>query len=286
MRILLTGAEGFIGRNLRQSTSCETVTFSFSGGDIDTIDFRGIDAVVHLAALVHRMVPPEEREYFRINRDQTLLLAGRAKEAGVRQFLFMSTVKVYGETSGESCLNEQTPCFPSDPYGRSKLEAEKGLRALEDEHFAVTIVRTPIVYGPGVKANILSLIRLVEKLPLLPLGGIRNKRSFVYVGNLTALIDAVLAKKASGIFLASDAVLFSTSSLVGQIAKALGVRTRIVSVPWLGALLKRFRPALHERLFGTLCVDASATNRRLGFIPPYSAEAGWMKTIEWYRNAC
>lgn len=286
MTILLTGAEGFVGSSLRASTSCEVVPFSFSRGGIETIDFTGIDAVVHLAALVHRMEGDvQERDYFRINRDKTLDLARSAKRNGVQTFLFMSSVKVYGETSGAECFDEKSLCSPGDPYGQSKLAAETALQQLSDERFSVAVIRTPIVYGPGVKANILSLVKLVEKLPVLPLGGIRNRRSFVYVGNLTALIETILQRQGSGVYLASDGAPLSTSGLVALIASAFGVRRWIVTVPMLGWLLKMGRPALYDRLFGTLCVDASATNRRLGFTPPYSAEAGWQKTVAWYRDA-
>lgn len=282
MKILLTGADGFVGSNLKRFAAFDTVPFPFRDGDIENADFTGIDAVVHLGALVHRKSVADEREYFRVNADRTFLLAEKAKQAGVGMFLFLSTVKVYGESSPESCFNEKSLCSPSDPYGKSKLEAEKRLAQLCEKNFDVAIIRTPIVYGPGVKANILSLVKLIERVPLLPFGGIRNKRSFVYVGNLAALMQKVLTLHTSGTFLASDPCPLSTSELAGLIATGLKLRKKSVKVPLFGWLLKTARPALYEKLFGTLCVDASVTNRQLDFVPPYSPEEGWEKTIEWY----
>jgi len=132
----------------------------------------------------------------------------------------MSTVKVYGEET-TSVYTESTSCHPEDEYGKSKLKAEEELQKLEDENFKVSVIRTPIVYGYGVKANIKSLVNLVNKIPLLPFGKIENKRSMVYIGNLCNLVDEIITQQKSGIFLACDDEPLSTSRLIELIAKNL-----------------------------------------------------------------
>ena len=283
MRILLTGADGFIGTNLQKFSSCETVPFSFSRGDIDAIDFAGIDAVVHLAALVHRMDPPQESEYFRINCDRSVALAEKAKAAGVKLFVFMSTVKVYGEES-DLPYTEESPCCPIDPYGSSKLRAEQMLRSLEDNAFKVAVVRAPLVYGEGVKANMLNLIRLVERLPFLPFGSVNNMRSMVYVGNLAHLVTEIIRQHKSGVFLAADDEPVSTARLSGCIARAMGKKARLIPCPPLKSLLRIFKPALYRRLYSNLYVDNRKTVETLRLKNPYSFDDGIKKMVGFYRK--
>ena len=146
-----------------------------------------------------------KEEYEKVNVTQTLELAKKAKASGVKQFVFMSTVKVYGEETNvglprsarNDSYNENSLCRPEDEYGKSKLKAEQELLKLKDDNFKVSIVRTPIVYGYGVKANIKSLINLVHKVPVLPFGNIENKRSMVYIGNLCHLVDTIIEQNQS-----------------------------------------------------------------------------------------
>ncbi|MFP4487435.1 MAG: NAD-dependent epimerase/dehydratase family protein, partial [Campylobacterales bacterium] len=191
--VLITGSSGFIGSYFtkKYSSKYEMEFFSFRTDDFDALDCSDIDVVFHLSALVHQMSRASSDEYERVNVTQTLELARKVKESGVGQFVFMSTVKVYGEES-ESVYTEDSICRPEDEYGRSKLKAENELLKLEDDSFKVSIIRTPIVYGYGVKANIKSLVSLVDRVPLLPFGGIENRRSMVYVGNLCHLVDVVI----------------------------------------------------------------------------------------------
>jgi UDP-glucose 4-epimerase len=273
MKILLTGAEGFVGSRMRQSASFEFVPFSFSRGDLDAIDFSGIDAVVHLAALVHQMKGAEETEYFRINRDGTVALAKRAKRAGVKQFVFMSSVKVYGEEN-DLPYTESSLCHPTDPYGRSKLEAEQQLGELMDETFAIALIRSPLVYGEGVKANMLSLMRLVDRFALLPFGHLDNKRSMIYVGNLVHLIGEIVRQGKSGIFLAADNGPVSTTRLVESMAKAMGKELKLFSCPLLAGILKRLRPGLYRRLYKSLYVQNAKTVDALRLENPFTFDEG------------
>ena len=281
MSILLTGSSGFIGSYFRNhfNKKYNITTFSLQKNNIDDIDFSSISVVVHLAALVHQMNGADNDEYNKINIDYTVELVKKAKECGVEHFVFMSTVKVYGEES-ENIYNENTLCKPIDPYGISKLKAENLIKKLECKNFKVSIIRTPVVYGKGVKANILNLISLVNRIPFIPLGNIQNKRSMVYIGNLCSLIDKVIEKKQSGIFLAADDNPISTSYLIQLIANGLEKRIFLFSVPFFSTFLKRYKLNFYQRLFMNLELDNSNTKEQLSFENPYSIEEGINKMLE------
>ena len=148
------------------------------------------------------------------------------------------------------------------------------LQKLEDEDFKVSIIRTPIVYGYGVKANIKSLINLVNKVPLLPFGKIKNKRSMVYIGNLCHLVDEVITQQKSGIFLTSDDQPLSTSRLIELMAKNLDKKVYLVKISFFESLLKILKPSFHKRLYGSLEIDSSITKEKLNLKNPYSVEDG------------
>lgn len=280
MNILITGSNGFIGSyfidNHKKSHTIKT--FSFMQQDIKSLDCKGIDTVLHLSALVHQMGGASEEEYQRVNVTQTLFLANTAKAANVRHFIFMSTVKVYGEEN-DSAYTETSPCFPQDDYGKSKLQAERELQKLQDENFIVSIIRTPIVYGYGVKANIKNLINLVQKVPIIPLGSIHNQRSIVYIGNLCHLIDTLIEKQPNGIFLASDDEPLSTTELVQKIAQANKRKRYLVKLPFFAFLLKKLKPSLYQRLYGNLIVNNTQTKKQLNFHNPYSTSFGMTETL-------
>lgn len=275
MKILVTGAGGFIGSYFlaHYKETYEIGTFSFVHDDFEALDLEGVDVVVHLSALVHQMGGASDAAYETVNVAQTARLAQKAKASGVGQFVFMSTVKVYGEET-QTAYTEQSACHPEDAYGVSKLKAEAALLALEETHFRISILRTPIVYGYGVKANIKNLVHLVKKVPILPFGAIKNARSMVYVGNLAHLIDTVIAQKASGVYLASDDVPLSTTRLIELIAKALGKKVTLVKVPFFESLLKLLKPSFHKRLYESLEVDNRMTKETLNLKNPYSVEEG------------
>ena len=212
-------------------------------------------------------------EYERVNVTQTLQLAKKAKESGVKQFVFMSTVKVYGEETNTK-YTEKSICQPKDEYGKSKLKAELELLKLGDESFKVSSIRTPIVYGYGVKANIKSLVNLVNKVPILPFGNIQNKRSMVYIGNLCYLVDVVIEQQKAGVFLASDDEPLSTSRLIELIAKNLNKKIYLIKIPFFESFLKLVKPSFHKRLYGSLEVDNSITKEKLNLKNPYSVEDG------------
>ena len=275
MKLLITGASGFVGSYFinKYKDKYAINTFSFLKDDMNTLDCRNMDVVFHLSALVHQMGGANSEEYERVNVIQTLELAKKAKENGVKQFVFMSTVKVYGEESN-SKYTENTVCNPEDDYGKSKLKAEQELQKLEDENFKISIIRTPIVYGYGVKANIKSLINLVNKVPLLPFGKIENKRSMVYIGNLCHLVDEVITQEKQGIFLASDDETLSTLRLIELVAKNLDKKIYLVKIPFFETLLKILKPSFHKRLYGSLEIDNTITKEKLNLKNPYDVEDG------------
>ena len=274
-KLLITGSSGFVGKYFikKYKDNYEIKTFSFLKDDINSLDCSDVDVVFHLSALVHQMDGASCEEYERVNVSQTLQLAKKAKESGVKHFVFMSTVKVYGEETN-SKYTENTVCNPEDNYGKSKLKAELELQKLEDENFKVSIVRTPIVYGYGVKANIKNLVNLVKKVPVLPFGKIENKRSMVYIGNLCHLVDEVITQEKSGIFLASDNEAISTSRLIELLAKNLDKRIYLVKIIFFESLLKILKPSFHKRLYGSLEVDNTITKEKLNLQNPYSVEEG------------
>ena len=303
MKLLITGATGFVGSNFinKYKDKYDIQTFSFLNDDINVLDCHGLDVVVHLSALVHQMGGTSKEEYEKVNVTQTLELARKAKESGVKHFIFMSTVKVYGEETSVA-YNENSECLPQDEYAKSKLKAERELLKLEDESFRVSIIRTPIVYGYGVKANIKNLINLVSKVSVLPFAGIDNKRSMVYVGNLCYLVNVLIdrsvgldcraslamtekesfamteeasfAMTEGSVFLASDDAAVSTTRLIELIADGLGKKVYLVKIPFFESFLKLVKPSFHKRLYGSLEVDNSLTKQKLNLKNPYSVEDG------------
>ena len=275
MKLLITGSSGFIGSYFikKYKSKYGIKTFSFLKDDFETLDCRDMDVVFHLSALVHQMGGVSKEEYERVNVTQTLELARKVKKSGVKHFIFMSTVKVYGEETN-GAYTENSVCYPEDEYGKSKLKAERELLVLEDENFRVSIIRTPIVYGYGVKANIKNLVNLVNKVPILPFGGIENKRSMVYVGNLCHLVEVVISQGKSGIFLASDDELMSTTRLCELISQGLNKKIYLIKIPFFAEFLKLVKPSFYKRLYGSLEVDNKQTKKVLKLTNPYSVEDG------------
>jgi nucleoside-diphosphate-sugar epimerase len=274
-KLLITGSSGFVGSYFikKYKDKYNIKTFSFRKDDINTFDCADVDTVFHLSALVHQMGGASAEEYEKVNVTQTLDLARKAKDSGVKHFVFMSTVKVYGEETN-SVYTETTICNPEDEYGKSKLKAELELSKLEDENFKISILRTPIIYGYGVKANIKSLVNLVNKISILPFGKIKNKRSMVYIGNICHLVDEIITQEKAGIFLAADDAPLSTSRLIELISKNLDKNIYLIKIPFSESLLKTLKPSFHKRLYRSLEVDNTITKEKLNLVNPYSVEDG------------
>ncbi len=280
MNILITGSSGYVGSSFINTfkEKYNFVNFSLLQDNMDELQIEDIDTVLHCAALVHQKTAYDYEKYDDVNVKYPIALAKKAKEAGVKQFVFISTIAVYEE--GKEMIDENTECNPLTPYGRSKLEAEKQLEELNDKDFTVSIIRPPMVYGKDAPGNISSLISLVNKVSILPFGKIDNKRSFVYIDNLTYLVNRVIEKKQSGIFLASDDESMSTTKLIELIAKYQQKKVWLLKIPFFDSLLKTLKPSLYKRLFGNLEVDNHHTKEVLELKNPYTAEEGIRKMVE------
>lgn len=310
MKVLVTGANGFVGRalcdellrhgqsvrvTLRQHEGRQALLARVEPIVVGTInadtDWKaaliGCEAVVHLAARVHVMDDTAQAPlalYRATNTDATLNLARQAAQAGVKRFVFVSTIKVNGEGRDEAYRESDVPA-PEDPYAISKWEAEQGLwRIAEDTGLEVVILRPPLVYGPGVKANFLRLMQWVKKGWPLPLGAVRNRRSLLYLGNFVDAIRLCVEHPAAAgqTFLLDDGEVVSTPQLIRAVARAMGRPARLLAVPvgvlaFAGALLGK-RAAV-ARLAGSLYIDSSAIRSHLGWTPPYSMEAGLEATV-------
>jgi len=284
-RILITGANSFIGTNFKEySKFRDSDEVSLIDKRPEAIDFTGYDVVLHLAAIVHQSEKISEELYFKVNSDLCLQVAECAKKAGVSQFIFMSTVKVFGDINAENLLrNELSECKPDDAYGRSKYDAEQRLKKLNYEKFVVSVIRTPLVYGTGVKANMFKLIKLIDTFPVLPFGMINNKRSFTYVENLIGYIDCIIEKRISGLFIAMDETSLSTTELATFIADCLGKKRIFFRLPGiLKQLAIQLVPAQVDRLFGSLEFENRLTRATLNYSPRFTTHDGIKKTVDSY----
>lgn len=314
MKLLVTGASGFVGSALLFRLSRdgehqvraavrrevgnipEGVTPVQVGELYSEIGWRspvsGVDGVVHLAARVHVMrdsAADPLAEFRRVNVAGTLNLARQAAAAGVRRFVFISSIKVNGEGTslGKSYAADDVP-GPVDPYGISKLEAELGLREVAaDTGMEVVIIRPPLVYGPQVKGNFLRLLQCVERGIPLPFVNVDNRRSLVNVRNLVDLIVRCIEHPvaAGETFLVSDGEDVSTGDLVRHVAAAMGRKPRLFPVPLslTRSMLKVMgREDLWQRLFGSLQVSCDKARDLLGWRPPVSVAEGLEEIGRWY----
>jgi nucleoside-diphosphate-sugar epimerase len=284
MKLGVTGFTGFVGKRLMEYNEQKFTLclINIKEKDISDISLKGIDTIIHLAGKAHQMQPIEEKIYFDVNYELTRKLALRARDEEVKQFIYISSTKVYGDEV-EQVLDEQSPCNPIDPYGASKLKAEQFLLTLHSPDFIISIIRPPLIYGPGVKGNMIKLLQLASKKYPLPLGNINNARSMVFVDNLIELINTVALTRRAGIFIAGDIQPISTSSLVRFMRTNLKNNSRLISIPgFLRKAIKLLKPALYLRLFGSFVVDNSNTNRRLEFTPPYTTEYGIQRMTKWF----
>lgn len=281
-KILITGTNSFIGTNFRRFSRYNDIEeVSLLDNKPEELELSKFDVILHLAAIVHQSKKILVSKYFFVNRDLSIRTAIQAKKDGVKQFIFLSTLKVYGENKTISGLrNENSKCFPDDSYGRSKYEAEAGLCKLNDDKFAVSIIRPSLVYGHGVKANMQSIVNLVRFCPLLPFGNTKNKRDFVYIENLVSLIDRIIEENIPGVFIAKDAKAISTTELVQLLSNALHKKVILFNLPKIVIRIGSFlMPGVFDRLYGSFEFDNTETKKKLNFSPPYSTAEGIEKWI-------
>lgn len=316
VRVLVTGASGFVGGHIardlrglgavgasRVPQSDATITWQVPFDPADAMASRraldGAEVVVHAAGRAHvlRETEADPLEAFRAaNVESTRTLVDAARAAGVRRFILLSSVSVYGE-SASGTITAETPTVPTTPYGVSRLESEAVVRAAEG--IETVILRLPMVYGPGMKGNPLRLFDLVARGIPLPLGSIANARSMIYVGNVVAAVRGLLSApvERGRVLLAADAEPVSTPGLVREIAAALGRPARLFPVPrttlhylsrlGVAVLGSRFPlgPDALWRLESSLVVDARPLEGVLGAPPPFSRIDGLRATARWHLSS-
>lgn len=308
--LLITGANGFIGRALISKLALQTNYFIRASVRKKTIQFprqievfenmeassntnwadalRDIDVVIHLLARVHVMhdkVANPLLEYRNINVNATIALAKLAAKQGIKRFIFLSTVKVNGESTSNKPFNEFDLPHPQDAYAISKWEAEEALKKIsKDTGMELVIIRSPLAYGPNVKANFLKMIQYVKRGIPLPLGAIQNKRSLIGIDNLVDFIVTIIChpKAANHTFLISDDEDISTTDLLRRIGKHIGKPARLIPLhPRILSFLLTIlgRQDFGDRLLGSLEVDITKAKKLLAWSPPKTLDEGLRATV-------
>jgi nucleoside-diphosphate-sugar epimerase len=298
--ILLTGSSGFLGSNLlvelanvnnlkilalvRNQISCfpsnvQSIVINSSELFSTNLPLMNVDVIIHCAGRAHVMNDSSSdplSEFRKVNVEGTLNLARQAAKAGVKRFIFISSIKVNGESSTKIPISIDQAPDPQDPYAVSKFEAEQGLKEVcSQTGMEYVIIRPPLIYGAGVKGNLSALCSLIKKRVPLPFGSVRNRRSFVSLGNLCDLIVRCVdhPQAANCTFLVSDDEAISTSQLIRYLAKGLDVKLLLLPVPvslmQFGATMLG-KKVVADRLLGNFEIDISYTKKTLGWSPPYA----------------
>lgn len=270
IRVLITGADSYIGTSFVHWVS-QYYSETFQIDTIDMIDgswreksFAGYDTVFHVAGIAHadtgRVSEDRKAFYYKINRDLAIEAARKAKCEGVKQFLFMSSMIIYGESSGigkKKVITRQTKPHPENFYGDSKWQADKGVRDLSDENFTVTVLRPPMIYGKDSKGNYPVLAMIAKKIPYFP--NIKNERSMLYIENLCEFLSQVILRKEGGIFWPQNAEYSSTSELVRLISEFSSHKVRVSKAwnwtVWLASKVPGRVSALTNKAFGNISYD-------------------------------
>lgn len=271
-KVLITGANSYIGTSfekyINEHHPKEFIidTMDMVDGTWREKDFSGYDAVFHVAGIVHIKEKKQiSHLYYEINRDLAFETAQKAKEQGVKQFVFLSSMSVYGLSHGE--INNETPVNPVNAYGKSKLEAEKKLKSLAEAEFIVSIIRPPMVYGRGCKGNYQMLRKLALKLPVFP--KVKNQRSMIYIDNLCEFVYAVIKDIKDGVFFPQNDELINTGKMVKTIAEANNHKIRITPVltPFVavGKIIPGRIGRLCNKAFGSCYYDMEMSNEDIDY---------------------
>jgi UDP-glucose 4-epimerase len=273
LNLLITGSSGYLGSSFIES--CSSVysisKFSLQSQVLNDISFEGLDAVLHCASIVHEGQKVSSSEYNRVNVEYPANLANLAKSHGVRHFIFISSVAAYGPMK---YIDENSVCRPFSKYGKSKFEAENRLLELIDDDFTVSILRIPMIYGPLAPGNIQSVIKLVTYLPIIPLGNINNRRSFISIRNLVYSIEQIVERRKSGIFLLADDKPISTSNLVKILMRSAKKKRVILNSNSVRFFVRLLAPSIHEKLWGDFVINSLESKKSLGLEFPIDVSDG------------
>lgn len=266
-RVLVTGVNSYIGnafQSYMEQYPEEAVVdgISVRNDAWKTLDFSGYDCIFDVAGIAHadtgHVSEEVKKRYYAVNCDLTVALAQKAKEEGVRQFIFMSSAIVYGDSAPigfQRMITRDTPPAPADFYGDSKLQAEKGILPLADDHFKIAVLRPPMIYGKGSKGNYPVLSKMAQKLPVFP--KVENCRSMLYIGNLVEFVRLVIKNEESGFFFPQNGQYSNTSQLVQMIAEAHGKHIILVGGCTVPLRLLSQATGLVNKAFGSLAYDMS-----------------------------
>lgn len=248
MKVLITGKNSYVGKNIGNFLLYKDMEVKYVSvrNGISEDEFTDVDVVVHCAAIVHKNEAKFATLYDKVNYELTVDIAEKAKKKGVKQFIFMSTMAVYGKSEGE--INGNTPLQPKTLYGESKLKAEKALEKIADENFKVSIIRPPMVYGRSCPGNYKKLRMLALKLPVFPL--VENKRSFIYVENLAYFVWNTISEGKEGIFMPMDSKTESTDTMSKYICSVNNKEIKFS--PFLGKMVKKIPLNSLKKAFGSL----------------------------------
>jgi nucleoside-diphosphate-sugar epimerase len=282
-KVAITGSTGFIGSRFVDLCNQEFQLSPISVvNKMPTVnELFEIETMLHLGGLAHQLKNIPSQIFQNANFINTKLLADICKSSGVKHFIFISSIKVFGNTQTEF-LNELSPCDPGkDYYGRSKLDAEKYLLSIQSSEFRVTIIRPPLVYGPGVKGNLEKLLFLCNSNQWLPFRGINNCRTIIFLDSLVELLKFVINNESAGLILAGDSECISTENLVKKIRKHMGKPYRLFKIPSFAIfLLKIIHPNFYNRLFGSLVMDVNNSYKRIGFKSKIDVEKGFEDMVK------
>lgn len=254
-RILITGKNSYIGNSVENWLIKESENYKVDKVDMKDEswrdkDFSLYDVVIHVAGIAHiRETYKNQNLYFEVNRDLAYEVACKSKECGVKQFIFLSTMSVYGIDTG--VINKYTPTVPKSAYGKSKIQAEELICELKDASFSVSILRPPMVYGKGCKGNYQRLASIAYKIPVFP--KIDNKRSMIYIDNLTEFVKQLIDYKSEGLFFPQNAEYVNTSEMVKLIASNYGKKIKVTKI--FNPFLYFLKTNIIKKVFGDLTYD-------------------------------
>lgn len=259
-RILITGKNSYVGNSFEKwldnyPEKYKVDKISLRNDSWKEQDFSNYDVILHVAGIAHVSKDPKMEDlYYKVNRDLTIEVAKKAKAEGVKQFIFMSSIIVYGDASSDSnVIDRNTVPKPSNFYGNSKLQAEEGIKPLEDENFKVAIIRPPMIYGKGSKGNYPKLAKAAQILPIFP--DIKNERSMLHIDNLSEFIRLMIDNRESGLFFPQNKEYVQTSEMVRLISEVHGNRIKLVKIFNPALRFMSGRVGIIDKVFGNFVYD-------------------------------